>query len=58
MKFSILLKTENGAAEPLVISEIEQKVPLNAASLGLTIAESKYVLANVQRELVESQLHA
>lgn len=56
MKFTLLLKNENDSSEPVIVSEIERTGPLNAASLGLTIAESKCLLANIQKELVESQL--
>ena len=57
MKFTILLKNEDDSTEPLTVSQIERKDPLNAATLGLTLAESKQVLAKVQQEFVEAQLH-
>ena len=41
---------------PLIVTEIERTSPLNAANLGLSLAESKQLLARVQKELVESQL--
>ena len=47
MKFTILLKNEDDSTEPLTVSQIERKDPLNAATLGLTLAESKQVLAKV-----------
>jgi hypothetical protein len=56
MKFTILLKSEDDSSAPLMVSQIERKGPLNAATLGLTLAESKRLLANVQQELVESQI--
>jgi hypothetical protein len=56
MKFTILVKREEDAAAPLMVSEIERTGPLRAASLGLTLAESKQLVARVQQELVESQL--
>ena len=56
MKFTILLKSEDDSSAPLMVSQIERTGPLNAATLGLTLAESKRLLANVQQELVESQV--
>ena len=56
MKFTILLKSEDDSSAPLMLSQIERTGPLNAATLGLTLAESKCLLANVQQELVESQV--
>ncbi len=38
-----------------MFSQIEWTGPLNAATLGLTLAESKCLLTRVQQELVESQ---
>lgn len=55
MKFTILLKSEDDSSAPLMVSQIERTGPLNAATLGQTLAESKCLLANVQQELVESQ---
>ena len=55
MKFTILLKIEDDSSAPLMVSQIERMDPLNAATLGLTLAESKCLLARVQQELVESQ---
>jgi hypothetical protein len=57
MKFTILLQSEGDSSAPLTVSQIERTGPLNAATLGLTLAESKCLLANVQKEFVESQLH-
>ena len=56
MKFTILLKSEDDSSAPLMVSQIERTGPLNAATLGLTLAESKCLLANVQQELAESQV--
>ena len=56
MKFTILLQSEGGSSAPLMVSQIERTGPLNAATLGLTLAESKRLLANIQQELVESQV--
>ena len=38
-----------------MVSQIERTGPLNAATLGLTLAESKSLLSRVQEEIVESQ---
>ena len=56
MKFTIFLKNEDDSSAPLIVSQIERTGPLNAATLGMTLAESKCLLANVQKELVESQV--
>jgi hypothetical protein len=55
MKFTILLKSEDDSSAPLMVSQIERTGPLNAATLGLTLAESKNLLSRVQEEIVESQ---
>ena len=57
MKFTIMLKSEDDSTAPLIVSKIERTGPLKAATLGLTLAESKRLLARVQQALVESQLH-
>jgi hypothetical protein len=56
MKFTILLQSEGDSSAPLTVSQIERTGPLTAATLGLTLAESKCLLANIQQELVESQV--
>jgi len=56
MKFTIFVKREDDAAAPLTVSEIERTGPLRAASLELTLPESKQLLTRVQQELVQSQL--
>ena len=56
MKFTLLLKNEDDSSTPLIVSEIERTGPLTAATLGLTLADSKNLLAKVQQELVEAQL--
>ncbi len=58
MKFTILLKNEDDSTEPMTVSQIERKGPLTAATFGLTLAESKQVLAKVQQEFVEAQLQS
>jgi hypothetical protein len=58
MKFTILLKSEDDSSAPLMVCQIEGTGPLNAATLGLTIAESKCLLTRVQQELVESHTAA
>lgn len=55
MKLTILLESEDGPSAPVMLSNIERKGPLNAANLGLTLAESKSLLSSVQEELVKSQ---
>ena len=55
MKFTILLESEDDSSAPLLVAEIERTGPLNAATLGLTITESKNLLSRVQEELVNSQ---
>ena len=57
MKFTILLKSEDDSTAPLIVSKIERTGPLKAVTLGLTLAESKRLLARVQQEIVESQLN-
>jgi len=49
MKFTILLKSEEGSSAPLMVSQIEWTVPLNAATLGLTLAESKSLLSGIDK---------
>ena len=56
MKFTILLNSEDDSTTPLIVSQIERTGPLQAATLGLTLTESKHILAKVQKELVETQL--
>ncbi len=56
MKFTILLQSEGDSSAPLMVYQIERTGPLNAATLGLTLAESKGLLTRLQQELVESQL--
>lgn len=58
MKFTILLKSEDDSSPPLMVSQIERTGPMNAANLGLTLAESKCLLARVQQEIVESQFQS
>ena len=55
MKFTILLENEDGSSAPVTLSQIERQGPLSAASLGLTVAESKSLLSSVQEGLVKSQ---
>ena len=57
MKFTILLKSEDTPATPLTLLEIDRTDALTAATLGLTLAESKQLLARVQEEIVEAQIH-
>ncbi len=56
MKFTVLIHSEDDSSAPSMVAQIERTGPLNAATFGLTLAESKSLLANVQKELVESQL--
>lgn len=56
MKFTIMINSEDDSSAPLLVAQIERTGPLNAATFGLTLAESKCLLANVQQELVESQV--
>jgi len=56
MKFTILLNSEDDSTAPLMVSQIEWTGPLQAATLGLTLAESKRLLAKVQKKLVETQI--
>ncbi len=57
MKFTILLRSEDDSIAPLIVSKIVRTGPLKAATLGLTLAESKQLLARIQQEIVESQLN-
>ena len=45
MKFTILLKSEDTPATPLTLVEIDRIDAPTAATLGLTVAESKQLLA-------------
>ena len=56
MIFTLLLKNEDNSTLPLMVSEIERTGPLTAATLGLTLAESKRLLTEIQHELVQAQL--
>ena len=56
MKFTILLNREDNSTTPLKVYQIERTGPLQAGTLGLTLEESKHILAKVQKELVETQL--
>lgn len=55
MKFTIQIKFEDGSILPLTAAQIERADPVSAATLGLTLDESKALLANIQKELVEFQ---
>ena len=57
MKFTILLKHEDTPATALTLVEINRPNALTASTLGLILAESKQLLARVQEEIVESQIH-
>jgi hypothetical protein len=57
MKFTIQIKFEDDSTQPLTVAQIERTDSLSAATLGLTLDESKALLANLQKELVESQFH-
>lgn len=56
MKFTLLLKNEDAPSAPLIVSEIERAGPLTAATVGLTLADSKHLLAKIQQERVEARL--
>ena len=56
MKFTILLNSEDDSTAPLMVSQIKGTGPLQAVALGLTLAESKRILAKVKKALVETQL--
>ena len=60
MEFSILLKREDDLTTPVVVGQIERTGSLQEGTLGLSLAESKLLLAGVQQELVhaQSQCHA
>lgn len=55
MKFTIQIKFEDDSTPPLAVARIERTDPLSPATLGLTLDESKELLAKLQKELVVSQ---
>ena len=57
MKFTIQIKWEDDSSTPITVAEIERTGPLKAGTLGLTLAESKGLMAKIQKEFVESQVH-
>ena len=56
MKFTILLNSVDDSTAPLIMSQIERTDPLQSATLGLSLTDSKRLLARIQQELVETQL--
>jgi hypothetical protein len=56
MKITIQIKFEDDTTPPLTITQIERTNPLSAATLGLSLDESKGLLVSLQKELVKSQL--
>lgn len=56
MKLTVLINSEDDSSAPLMVAQIERTGPLNVATFGLTLAESKYLLANVQKELYVSSV--
>ncbi len=55
MRFTVLMQSDDGTSEPTVLAQIDRSGPVTAATLGLTLAESKGMLAEAQRELVQAQ---
>jgi hypothetical protein len=53
---SVEISDSDSAGENIVVAEIDRRGPVNAASLGLTLAEAKGLLRKIQTGLVEAQL--
>ncbi len=56
MKFTVSIKSHDSGAECVTVAELDRSGPVSAASLGMTLAEAKKLLRQVQRHLVQSQL--
>jgi hypothetical protein len=41
MRFTVWLQSDDGTGEPTVLAQIERSGPVTAATLGLTLVESK-----------------
>jgi len=57
-KIQLIIESDNGSIE--VVNQIEEwqrDEPLRASNLGLTLAESKQLLKNIQQTLVEEQIN-
>ena len=57
MKFTLQIKFEDDSTPPLTVHPIERTDSMSAANLGLTLDESKSLLANIQKKLVVCQFH-
>lgn len=59
MKIKVQLIIESDSGNTEVVNQIEEwqrDKPLQASNLGLTLAESKQLLGNIQQTLVEEQI--
>jgi hypothetical protein len=56
MNLVIRIELDDGESAPLVIGRIERNGPVQAGTLGLTLAESKSLLYGLQEVLVQRQL--
>lgn len=58
MKIIVSIEGPHTTSEQIVVAEINRNGPLTAATLGLTLAEAKEVLAEIQQQLVQAQMTA
>ena len=58
IKVQLIIESDNGSTE--IVNQIEEwqrDEPLQPSNLGLTLAESKQLLGNIQKTLVEEQIN-
>jgi hypothetical protein len=58
IKVQLIIESDNGNTE--IVNQVEEwqrDEPLQASSLGLTLAESKQLLKNIQQTVVEKQIN-
>jgi hypothetical protein len=58
IKVQLIIESDNGNTE--IVNQVEEwqrDEPLQASNLGLTLAESKQLLKNIQQTVVEEQIN-
>jgi len=56
MQVTVSVEIAGSGAKNLVVAEIDRSEPASAATLGLTLAEAKALLCEVQQQLVRAQV--
>ena len=57
IKVQLIIESDNGNTQTVnQIEEWQRDEPLQPSNLGLTLAESKQLLGNIQKNLVEEQI--